>query len=82
MPGNLAGTVTYPETKNVFCNDCGELGVQVEHWGRLVPDQRTGHFCMDCWGTRQEYFSEHGGPKPMPDLPPIRKKNGPKTHFE
>ncbi|MEK7641314.1 MAG: hypothetical protein AAB389_04980 [Patescibacteria group bacterium] len=66
-----AGTVTYGETKDVFCNDCGVLGVQVEHWGRLVPDQRTGHFCIDCWIERQEYFGEHKTPKPMPDLPPV-----------
>ena len=65
-----AGTVTYGESKDVFCSDCGTFGVQIEHWGKLVPDQRTGYFCLECWLERQEYFGNHNKPKPMPDLPP------------
>ena len=51
-----------PKTK---CSDCGEKGTVFRHWGPLVPSGVVGDFCIECWGTRQDHYLDHGIPKPI-----------------
>ena len=39
--------------KNTTCSDCGARDeTYISHWGDLVPPQRQGFFCQECWDER------------------------------
>lgn len=50
---------------DIECSDCGREGTVFKHWGPLVPSGVVGDFCVECWGTRQKHYLNHGTPKPM-----------------
>ncbi len=47
------------------CSDCGEKGCIFEHWGNLVPKEKTGFFCGFCWQERNNCFERGEAPKPL-----------------
>lgn len=69
MDGQPSYTIILPEDTREMCDDCGKKA-DVEHWGTVVPDQQTGHFCLDHFRKRQEYSAKHNAPLPLPDRLP------------
>lgn len=66
---NRSYTITLDEDTKLRCNDCGEQA-DVEHWGSVVPDQRTAYLCLKHLQERQQYTAKHNKPMPMSDFPP------------
>ena len=56
------------DLQNSICNDCGETGCYIIHWGILVPAGQRGRFCIECWPLREAYYRENGVAKPFPVL--------------
>lgn len=62
-------TIPLDEDTTLLCNDCGERA-DVEHWGSVVPDQRTAYLCLKHLAERQQYAAHYDRPMPMSDFPP------------
>ena len=62
----------FKESFDSKCDDCGNTGTIAEHFGVLVPPDKTGKFCRQCWMRRIINF---GQGLPVRDLGHQNKKN-------
>ena len=53
---------------NTPCSDCGTTKqgeVTFKHWGQLVPEGTTGHFCFICLEARRTENQAGFTPRPL-----------------